>query len=507
MKTQFLSRLGRVLRSENAQVLPMMAVLMIGFLGMAAIVMDVGDIYYSYHELQASTNAAAMAAAEALPTSGTQALANAQAYSSQVGSKNAFGNLDVTNFSATLGCVTAAVGASVPCITTNTGTKANAIQVIQTAKVRLYFAALFGHPSMNITATGSALMSSGGGKPFNIVLLIDTTESMKTQDTNCIESQTTSKSGKTTYTYYSRLGCALNGIQGFLAGIYPCAASGCGSATNGVYQNWVDQVSLFNFPEPSSSTQAANDDSCSGNGDPTTTPYTYPSATGTSYQPGTGATYQLTPFMSNYQSVDSSGDSSGTLNTASGSEVSIAAGAESGCGIQVTSHGEGTYYAGAIYAAQAALTAQQAVEANNGVTAQNVMIIVSDGAATSSKTQMSSSATATGVYPSYNNECRQAVTAAQAATAAGTTVYTVAYGSPDTGCTTDTLANGIKSPCSSMQQMASSASTFYSDNDQSGVSTDCSSPNSQGDLADIFQNITTQLSTERLIPNSTFPSS
>jgi Flp pilus assembly protein TadG len=503
MKTQLLGSLARVLRCENAQVLPMMAVLMIGFFGMAALVMDVGDVYYSYHELQASTNASAMAAAEALPISGSQALANAQAYNSQATGKNAFGNLNVTGYSATLGCVTATVGASVPCVNTDTGAKANAIQVKQTARVRLYFAALFGHPYMDISAAGTALMASGGAKPFNIAILVDTTESMSTQDTNCVKTQ---GSGRTKTTYYTRLGCAQNGIQGFLAGIYPCAASGCGSATNGVYENSVDKVSLFTFPEASSSTSVANDYNCSGK-NPSIVPYTYPSATGTSYTPGSGATYQVTSFMSNYQGVDDSGDPSGDLSTSSGSYVSLAVGAKSGCGMGDPG-GEGTYYAGSIYAAQAALTAQQAAEAANNITAQNIMIIVSDGAATASKSQMSSTGLlSSGVYPSYNNECEQAVTAAQAATAAGTTVYTVAYGSPDTGCTTDTLTGGIKSPCSTMQQMASSSSTFYSDNNQSGSSSQCTSSNSQSDLANIFKNITVQLSTERLIPNSAFPTS
>lgn len=510
MKRNVFSRLICVLRDEKAQVLPMMAVLMIGFLGMAAIVLDVGDVYYSYHELQASSNAAALAAAEALPTSGTLALQNAKAYSSQSSEKNSFGNLNVIGYTATLGCVKSAVGASVPCMSTDTGASANAIQVKQTARVPLYFAAFFGHRSMDVTASATALASSGGAKPFNIAILVDTTASMATQDTNCVQTQ---GSGTTKTKYYTRLGCALNGVQGFLAGIYPCAASGCGADTDGVYENSVDKVSLFTFPEPASNTTAANDYNCSGK-NPGIVPYTFPTVGASSYSPASGsATYQVTPFMSNFQSTDSYGVADGSLSTSSGSYVSLAVGAKSGCGM-ADPGGEGTYYAGAIYAAQAALTAEQAAEAANDVTAQNIMIIISDGAATASSRQMVSKDSTTGltlgnsgVYPSYRNECAQAVTASEAATAAGTTVYTIAYGSPDSGCTTDTLSGGITSPCSTMQRMASSSATFYSDNNQSGSKSSCYSSNEQRDLASIFKNITQQLSHERLIPNSTFPSS
>ena len=61
------SFLRRALDDERGQVLPMMAVLMVGLLGMGAVVIDVGDVYYSYNKLVISTNAAALAGAEGLP--------------------------------------------------------------------------------------------------------------------------------------------------------------------------------------------------------------------------------------------------------------------------------------------------------------------------------------------------------------------------------------------------------------------------------------------------------
>ena len=73
--------------------------------------------------------------------------------------------------------------------------------------------------------------------------------------------------------------------------------------------------------------------------------------------------------------------------------------------------GEGTFFAGAIYAAQDSLVAAQAANPK----AQNVMIILSDGDASASSSAMPGASTTSGVYPSTKNQCQQAVTAAAAA--------------------------------------------------------------------------------------------
>jgi Flp pilus assembly protein TadG len=508
----------RIIQDQSGQALVMMLTMMLALLGFTGFVVDVGDVYYSYQMLQASTNAAAIAGATGLPTSGTLALSYAQAYNSQSGNKNQFANLNITNYTATLGCVNGAVASNVPCVNTGLSTgaaTANAIQIKQTARVKTFFMAVLGTPYVDLTATGTALMQGGTGTPYNIAVVLDVTESMTTQDQNCGSYQvpvTTTKHGKTTTTYeteyYSRLGCAENGVQQFLAGIHPCASSGCGSAVSGSsydYTNAVDKVALFTFPEPANSTTAEDDYNCTGS-NPQIIPYTFPSATATSYtysSSGSGGDYQITPYMGNYQTV-SNGDATGTLNTSSSAYLPLAVGASSSCPAMGAPGGEGTYYAGAIYAAQASLTAAQAAEAQNGLQVQNAMIIVSDGDASASKSQMASSATSNGLYPSYNDECQQAITAAQAATAAGTTVYTVAYGSPNSGCSTD---GSRLSPCQTMQEMASNAGTFYSDNNQSGTSSSCYSENAPADLADIFTALVGRFTNTRLIPNATFPSS
>jgi hypothetical protein len=163
----------------------------------------------------------------------------------------------------------------------------------------------------------------------------------------------------------------------------------------------------------------------------------------------------------------------------------------------------GTYYAGVLYAAQASLVAEQA--ANPG--SQNVLIILSDGNATAPQsngnmTGMPSPATNNGTYPSYKNECAQAVTAANYITSIGTKVYSVAYGSETSGCTTDTSRI---TPCQTMTQIASAPQYFYSDYQQTGSGSTCVSASNPNDtsIAQIFANIRTNFSQARLIPNGT----
>lgn len=220
MKQNVIRLLRRAACDQSGQALVLMSFMLLGFIGLVGFVVDVGDVYYSYQELQASTNAAAMAGAAGLSTSGSQALSNAAAYSSQSGDKNQFGNLNITGYNAQLGCVTAAVGASVPCVTTGSGTQtANAIQVSQTATVRTYFMAVLGTPSVTLTATSSALMRGAGGVPSNIVIMVDTTGSMNDADKNCTladvskfgggSGRDNTSSGSTP----TRVGCALNGVR------------------------------------------------------------------------------------------------------------------------------------------------------------------------------------------------------------------------------------------------------------------------------------------------------
>jgi hypothetical protein len=185
--------------------------------------------------------------------------------------------------------------------------------------------------------------------------------------------------------------------------------------------------------------------------------------------------------------------------------------------------GDGTYYAGVIYAAQAALVAEQT--ANSG--SSNVMIILSDGEATASARKMASTAingatvsTTSGLYPSTIDQCQQAITAANYATGQGTRVYTVAYGSEDSGCTSSsggtdstivlssTTYPGFTlsdlTPCYTMEHMASSTQYFFSDYNQSGSGSTCQSASQPAtSIAEIFADIGTDFTVAKIIPDST----
>jgi hypothetical protein len=227
-----------------------------------------------------------------------------------------------------------------------------------------------------------------------------------------------------------------------------------------------------------SSSTAANDYNCSGKS-PTIQPYSYP----------TLPTYQITSFSSDYRSSDTA-----TTLTSSSSVVAAVGGKSLCTGLQAIG-GEGTYYAGVIYAAQAALAA------NSTTGTQNVMILLSDGDASAKSSAMPGASTTSGVYPSTVNQCQQAVTAAQAATAAGTQVYSVAYGATSSGCSTD---GGKITPCQTMQQIASAPQYFFSDYTASAGDGSCiSASQSTSNLNQIFTQIASNLTVGRLIPDNT----
>jgi hypothetical protein len=99
-------------------------------------------------------------------------------------------------------------------------------------------------------------------------------------------------------------------------------------------------------------------------------------------------------------------------------------------------------------------------------------------------------------------ECHQAITAAQAATTAGTRVYAVAYGAEASGCSSDT--SPAITPCQTMQQIASAPGYFFSDYTATGSDSTCVSASQPvTNLSQIFQVIAGDLTIARLIPNNT----
>jgi Flp pilus assembly protein TadG len=516
----------RFLKDECGQTGVVVLFTATAMIALAGASVDAGHVYYAYELLIASTNAATLAGAQAMPNT-TQASANVTTYSAQTGELNATVLLQNVTATPSYLCLnTVSTDLDVAC-ETSTGASGgyNALSVTQTATVPLWFGGLIGVPKINLSATATAAMRGGGNTPWNIAIILDTTASMNDSD-----------SGK--QCTGTQLSCAIQGIRILLGDLYPCAiGQACSSSTA-----YVDSVSLFVFPAVTTATQADDYTCTNGNmSNPTIVAYTMPN-TSPAYTNGTapgsnltlpsGDTYQVVTWSNNYRTSDTAS----SLNSLS--NIVVAAGGKSGCsGVQAPG-GEGTYYAQVIYAAQAALVTQAA--ANPG--SKNAMIILSDGDATACASNANTSAggcntkseisategtlNGTGTsssnpsgyenytYPSALGECGQAVLAAQYAASAGTTVYTIGYGAETSGgCLSDktysatVTTNGGSwkpgdQPCNAIAAMASAEVNFYSD-DGNGCQATTPSNQALTKLTAIFRAITDNMTSPRLIPNGT----
>jgi hypothetical protein len=548
------------------------AVTITAITAVAATSVEVGHVYYAYQQLVESTNQSALAGAQAMSNALTST-ASTGAYTAAVTSavkqySSVAGQLNATSYlqsdaiaTQTLFCSTVmeAPPFDVVCqLPPGSTTGYNAIKVVQTATVPLWFGGLVGMPSMNLAATATASMKGAANTPYNLAVIMDTTNSMShtiSGDTNCTSSQ---------------ISCAVAGLESMLSQLDPCELNTtCTSAT-------VDNVALFVFPALSVNNSLKNyhSDYC-GSG-AATVPYNFINVTpgwldpltnlkdgldmeASTSVPNTNAgAYGIIPFNTIYKTNDSAGL---TISSALAEAVGRSSG--SSCNGLSAPGGQQTYYAQVIYTAQQALATQQASNPNS----KNIMIILSDGDATACASNANTAAgacnsaaqivadnnptcalavktfgnclngtgtsttnpntTVNGVsvgyqsytYPSALGECGQAVQAAQQATKAGTMVYTIGFGSETSGCASDgTFTASItsttdgaeawpggshpKTPCNAIAAMASNQNTFYSD--ASGGCPALTKQNADfSSLVGIFDAITTGLTSPRLIPNGT----
>ena len=615
--------LRRFVREDRGQAAAVILMVMFSLLALSAAGIETGHVYYAQRLLQASTNAAALSAAQAMPDIGTSgdsmtagtAWGNMKRYSSIPSALNATNLLTGGTITGTFTCNTTTVTTklSVSCQTpTGTGstcsagfTTCNQVAVTQTATVPLWFGGLVGMPSMTLSTSATAAMRGGTNIPYNIAVIIDTTGSMASctgggdghgggGGTNLCTKDCPNGAN-------SEIACAVQGLQVMLENMDPCALNTTCTSTTA----YVDSVALYVFPAIKEYTNAsgqttsyASDDTACPTTNPPIVPYSFENWTGSNstsnlflpnpgstYIPTNAGTYQVVSWDNGYRVNDlkatllNANDPLGLPNA-----VAYNATGTSCDGLKAPG-GEGTYYAQVIYAAQSALVLEQ----NNNPGSQNVMIILSDGDATACNAQVSTGVTATYgtpgcakteiladncptittangaitsampcvspytgqplngtsatvssgtiqpagylsyTYPSALGTCGQAVVAAQAATKAGTMVYTVAMGSEVTSdssdCATDrsigghsytastgttygavawpsAFASGVAagSPCNAIGAMASNANTFYSD-DTNG----CAATNNATftTMAQIFQAIGNGLTASRLIPPGT----
>jgi hypothetical protein len=497
---------------------------------------DLGRAYVVRSELQNYANAMALAAAGEVYN--TSLLNNATAWATTYSASQGH-----YNYNSGLGSVTPTITpVCVNMLLTNGGTcssssPANAIKIAETTTISTYFMKLFGVPRLTVTANATA-STMGAAQPWNVAILVDATASMASTDSNC--------GGLTEFK------CAEQGIQTLLASVNPCKSgySSCTAASHSQFR-----VTLFQMPNAKyNSSMYTSPCSIGWSNVQYTLPITNPTSssgyTYIKYSSGStsfSGTYQISNWTSGYFSPGSS--STGGLNTSDPLIAEIGYTNSSGtfhAGCLPDNGGESSYHAGAIYAAIAALKSEETAVSNS----QNAIIFLSDAQAqatssnfpgagytaspngTSGGYSIASSLSSSknlvggtkGTYPDFNDECQQTIVAAQAAKAAGIRVYSVAYGSQQSGCTSSTGGTDSAlvltpaqvsslnynfgsvsnlTPCITMENVASSLSYFYSDYNQSGSGSNCEdASHTVVSLKDIFLSIAGSFTNPRLLPNN-----
>lgn len=529
MTMGIMSFLRKLFTCESGQTGLMSAAGIFATVMTSGLAIEYGHGYYAYRILQASTDAAALAAAAGMPDT-TAASSYAAQYSSASGGLNQNRLLGSVIERMTPKCFSIAIA----CYSASGTSNYNGVVVTQTATVPLFFGALFNTASYTIKATSSAAAGGGVSKPYNIAVIMDITGSMGDSDntSNC------SSSTKT------KLSCAMAGVQELLSVLTPCATgSDCTKSTS-----YVDNVALYAFPGydvTSVSKTSAFEYPSSGCKQMTGVAYTFTStatapgidtfmpesynSAAANYNASYNYTYRLTPFLHDYRATAAST----SLNSSSPLVNAVDCMANNPSRYGITSKtSASTYNTQVLYQAEEDLEVEQA---NNPGTL-NAIIMLTDGGANNATLATLDGSTLNGTttgkgwnqtynntstaYPSNLGTCGQGILAAKAASDAGTAVYLIAYGAATTGdsgtddCPTDVTystsitKNSISwgpggSPCNAMKMMASSSANFYSD-ESKGCIPSVSSNSSLTNFNSIFYNIYYQgLTTPTLIPNST----
>ncbi len=164
----FAERVARRLRHERGQVLVWIVVSSIGLLAMTGFVIDVGHMFNAHRELQASTDAAALAGAQDLPDP-SLATTTAHQFSASPGGKNTYVDLPGVATNVTTKCLTSAGLRCAP---------VNAIVVEESASVPMFFLRVVGINSVDIKARSTAAMNGGNPLPLDVMIVLDRTGSM-----------------------------------------------------------------------------------------------------------------------------------------------------------------------------------------------------------------------------------------------------------------------------------------------------------------------------------------
>jgi len=400
MNAKITSYVRKAFLDQRGQVLPYVALVLVSLLITAGLTIDVGHAYVVRAQLQSSTNAAALAAAGEVYTSGSATPTSVgQQYSAVASGDNNFsGSLTGVNTTVTTLCLNLLMPAGTTC--SGNSNLPNAVRVNSTATVSTYFLRVAGVDSFSVGAEATASMQ-GTSSRWNVAIIQDATGSMSNTDGNCGS--------------ISQFQCALNGIETFLTAVSPGCSGGqvtCAPA------DATTRVALFTFPNIVTNASGVIPRTLACSATPQYQVYTLPLPAATSYVPLTytengstwTASYEFTlgasdadanGFVSDWSLPSST--STGGLNPDSSlvQAVGYGNGAVTGClpispagivlnGATGTSYtnavvntvavGEGiTYYASVIYAAQSALIAEQNLYPSQ--TSKNAIILLSDGQA------------------------------------------------------------------------------------------------------------------------------
>ena len=419
-----------LLRDQAGATAILFGFMAVGLMGTAGLTIDAGRIYAAKKSFDADTQAAALVGANALQqANATQA--TVQTAVTAWTTANPSTKVTVTNTNVAVSCDTAM--ANLPSCN---GTTANVAKVTQTATVSTNFFRAFGFPSITLTSMSSAAKAGGTAVPLNVMFVLDATGSMNSADAGCTVPG---------ITHPTRFQCAEYSVQSVLKTM-PTSLDKAGLM---IFPGMATQYSPTAHPCP---TQPNSTPYYSAN-----IKYQIGTTLDATYNNGAGALVSTSPLVQAVGNATSTPPVTGCV-TAKG--------------------GQGSYAAEVLTKAKAALPVVAGT--------QNVIIFLSDGDFNASATQLSNTSGKT------TKQCDQAIAAAQAATAAGYTVYAVAYGAASSGCSSGDTHN----PCTTMQSIASDKTRFYT------TSSSCQmtgSPNAVASLPSAFQAITTTLTKPRLV--------
>ena len=165
------------IRDEHGQVLVWVAMGMVLFLSAAAFAVDLGHGYLVRKQLQASTDAAALAAAWHITDGTYDSVANTYGATGTLNNYNQ-GYTVVTPITVTPKCSTTVASWGLSCSTATSPPTYNMVTVQEVAHVPTFFAGVMGFPTLTVTTT-SAASKGARPQPFNVAFVLDTTYSMR----------------------------------------------------------------------------------------------------------------------------------------------------------------------------------------------------------------------------------------------------------------------------------------------------------------------------------------